>query len=95
MTGAEHYIKAEEALNTAGEIADVINEAVKAGDLKRMSDISVATKVPAMALAIAQVHATLALAAATAYPAIHDHVGDESSDGRDWTNATAPKRVFS
>jgi hypothetical protein len=35
-------------------------------------------------LAAAQVHATLALAAATAYPAVRDYWGDEAEDGREW-----------
>lgn len=36
------------------------------------------------ALAAAQVHATLALAAATAYPAARDYYGDESHAMRAW-----------
>lgn len=33
----------------------------------------------------AAVHATLALAAAAAYPAVKDYVGDEAGDPRAWT----------
>lgn len=35
--------------------------------------------------AMAQVHATLALAAAAAYPAVKDYLGDEAVDPRAWT----------
>lgn len=42
-----------------------------------------------VALARAQVHATLALAAATAYPAVADWLGDENRSGSDWTAATS------
>ena len=45
----------------------------------------------ALTLAEAQVHATLALAAATAYPAIRDFRGDENnSTTRAWSAAVAP-----
>lgn len=38
----------------------------------------------------AQVHATLALAAATAYPAIYRYTGDETgSEARGWAQVTA------
>jgi len=41
-------------------------------------------------LAAAQVHATLALAAATAYPAIREHLGDENNiTARAWAAAAA------
>lgn len=40
-------------------------------------------------LGAAQVHATLALAAATAYPAIRDWLGDEARDGADWSEAAS------
>ena len=33
----------------------------------------------------AQAHATLALAAATAYPAIRDYLGSDDQSGRQWT----------
>lgn len=41
-----------------------------------------------LTLKAAQVHATLALAAATAYPAVLDYHGHEGADARDWTEAT-------
>ena len=42
-------------------------------------------------LAQAQVHATLALTAATAYPAIRDYWGDEDTVvSREWVMAVAP-----
>lgn len=41
-------------------------------------------------LAAAQVHATLALAAATAYPAIQDYWGaDDANAGRDWAGVAS------
>ena len=41
-------------------------------------------------LAAAQVHATLALAAATAYPAVRDYWGDEDLDTpREWAGVAA------
>lgn len=40
-------------------------------------------------IAEAQVHATLALAAATAYGAVRDYYGDEGHDSREWASATA------
>lgn len=40
-------------------------------------------------IAQAQVHATLALAAATAYPAVRDWMGDEARDGRGWSEVTS------
>ena len=44
----------------------------------------------ALTLAEAQVHATLALAAATAYPAIWEHLGDENNiTARAWAAAAA------
>lgn len=50
----------------------------------------------ALIVATAQVHATLALAAATAYPAIVAYTGDEyGHEGRGWANVTAPKPVRS
>lgn len=35
-------------------------------------------------VALAQVHATLAQAAATAYPAVRDYYGDETTATRSW-----------
>lgn len=40
-------------------------------------------------VAAAQVHATLALAAATAWPAVSDWLGDENRSGSDWTQVTS------
>lgn len=40
-------------------------------------------------LRAAQAHATLALAAATAYPAIKDWIGDEATDGSGWDRVTS------
>lgn len=37
----------------------------------------------------AKVHATLALAAASAYPALKDYYGDEAHEDRAWAQVTA------
>lgn len=44
---------------------------------------------PYEAFALAQVHATLALAAATAYPAVKDYYGDEGRESRGWALVTS------
>lgn len=40
-------------------------------------------------LAAAQIHATLALAAATAYPAVRDYYGDDTDASRKWAGVAA------
>jgi hypothetical protein len=40
-------------------------------------------------VAEAQVHATLALVAATARPAVQEWIGDELRDGADWARVTS------
>lgn len=45
--------------------------------------------VQAQLVATAQVHATLALAAAAAWPAVVAWTGDESADGHGWSGVTA------
>lgn len=72
--GAQHYRLAEQLLAAARD---------HSGPVLTYQD-------EALQIAEAQVHATLALAAATAYPAIRDYCGDEASDGGYWTRVTSP-----
>jgi len=75
MNGPEHYRKAESLVAGARKFAEEHTDAVD--------------KVRAT-LACAQVHATLALAAATAYPAVVTYTGDErGEESRGWAQVTA------
>lgn len=80
MTGPEHYREAERLL------ASYNRPVVLKWSDKQVAD---AAKIN---LAEAQVHATLALAAATAHPAIEGYVGS-NDDARAWTNVTAPSNA--
>ena len=62
--------------------AESILASIEAG--KFTTDASVAN-----AAACAQVEATLALAAATAYPAVCDYLGGEDTSCREWTQVTS------
>ena len=73
MTGPEHYAEAERLLTAVGESPDQWGEAA---EYCRQQ------------LAAAQVHATLALAAATAAPAIREYWGEDDS-GRAWARVTS------
>ena len=73
MTGPDHFRDAEYLLNK-----------LPAEDDRRNPDTGLTRS---ETLAAAQVHATLALAAATAYPAVKDYCGDEARDPREWTAA--------
>jgi hypothetical protein len=75
MKGAEHYQEAERLLRIAVEHRDT-------GDRRDH-------QLAAQFTAEAQVHATLALAAATARPAVKEWIGDELRDGADWTRVTS------
>ena len=81
MTGPDHYREAEKILT---QVVPALDKAERHGvDLESLSaGVSIS-------LAMAQVHATLALAAATAYPAIRDYCGDEASEPREWAGATS------
>lgn len=69
MNGPEHYRDAEYLLNKMP-----------------VEGVSPDTGLDrAETLAAAQVHATLALAAATAWPAVHDWLGEEDRSGHGWT----------
>lgn len=80
MTGPEHYREAERLLaEGAGVVAEI--RAAKGDETRRD-----ALGKQAMGIwAQAQVHATLALAAATAYQAARDYSGDEDGSlSRGW-----------
>ncbi len=65
MSGLDHYRMSECILT---EVAQTDDQYGEAAEYCRQQ------------LAAAQVHATLALAAATAYPAVRDYWGDEDLD---------------
>ena len=75
MTGPEHYREAERLLQPIA--------------VDGPPGAWVVEPSGTAAIAMAQVHATLALAAATAYPAVKDYFGDEATDSREWTAATS------
>ena len=74
MNGPAHYREAERLLEQA--------EIDARDPMRKYAE-------DANVIAAAQVHATLALAAATAYPAIRDYCGDEATEPRDWAGATS------
>lgn len=82
MTGPEHYLEAE-------RLVAETEAAIREGAAKGAVHLDAALEVSPSALAAAQVHATLALAAATAYAAVKDYCGDESRDPREWSAVTS------
>jgi hypothetical protein len=74
MTGPEHFREAERLVDNA-----VHHTTEHPGDM-RIAEVCAAT---------AQVHATLALAAATALPAAQRYLGGEGGDDREWARVTA------
>lgn len=77
MTGPEHYRQAERTLFLADDLARPQSREAE----------TVFNAARSALLAEAQVHATLALAAATAYPAVRDYIGDESGPStREWAS---------
>jgi predicted HicB family RNase H-like nuclease len=73
-SGPEHYREAERLLEQAEvDARDPMRKYAEDGNV----------------IAAAQVHATLALAAATARPAVKEWIGDELHDGSDWTRVTS------
>ena len=75
MTGPQHYRESERLLSEVDTARDQYGDAAKYCRQQ---------------LAAAQVHATLALAAATAYPAVRDYWGDEdTATPRGWAYAVA------
>ncbi len=75
MTGPEHYKAAERLVAHSQSHTDQGNGADD--------------KIAELAAAQAQVHATLALAAAAAIPAVKDWLGDEDRSGLGWTEVTS------
>ena len=73
MSGPQHYRESEQLLGTARRITD---------------DTARDTILRADLIACAQVHAMLALAAATAYQAEKDYCGGEA-DSRSWVQVTS------
>lgn len=93
MTGPEHYTEAERLLTAAAEGARATGRTM-ADTGKSLADRRADTATGAQAVGLlvsqAQAHATLALAAATAYPAIKDYTGDElGAESRGWAAVTA------
>ena len=75
MTGPEHYLEAERLLGAVEKTPDAWGDAAEYARQE---------------LAAAQVHATLALAAATAYPAVRDHwAANDSGTPRDWAEVAS------
>jgi hypothetical protein len=107
VTGPEHYAEAERLLELA-RVSYVVTlpDTTSAQDVDRIkatladrgldealiASESIRIDVTPMLLA-AQVHATLALSAATAAPLVRGWYGTENlSDVREWVTATAPRR---
>lgn len=81
MNGAEHYAEAERLLSKLSKPEDMAGLAsFKVGD---------ATTAMQLVAAVAQVHATLSLAAATALATTHTYVGD-SQEVTDWGHIVQP-----
>ena len=74
MTGPDNYVEAERLLADVERTPDQYGEAA---EYCRQQ------------LAAAQVHATLALAAATAYPAVRDHVGSSHDTPGEWAEVAS------
>lgn len=76
MTGPEHYREAERLLEAAkADWRDASSDHVAA---------ALAESRVLVALTAAQVHAKLALAAATAIPAVVAYYGDDQNTTREW-----------
>ena len=73
MTGAEHYRESERLLEQA--------EIDSRDPMRKYAE-------DANVIAAAQVHATLALTAATAYPAVVAYTGGEGDDALQWSRVT-------
>lgn len=81
MTGPEHYREAEQILTEIKGLFEFdIQKATK-------SDVAALHQSLRSTLALAQVHATLALAAATAYPAHQDN-GTQYEVAVNWAEVT-------
>ena len=74
MSGPGHYREAERILTEVDRVRD------RSGDVGGYCQLQ---------LAVAQVHATLALAAATAYPAVRDYYGEDGDTDRGWAGVAS------
>ena len=74
MTGPGHYREAERILTEVDRVRD------RSGDVGGYCQLQ---------LAAAQVHATLALAAATAYSAVRDHLGSSHGTPGEWAEVAS------
>lgn len=68
MNGPEHYVEAERLMSQAHDMEDQADSDLDPIGVQRRVDFIMDR---------AQVHATLALTAATAYAAVKDYTGDE------------------
>jgi hypothetical protein len=85
MTGPDHYCEAERLLAAAFQRHSEID-----GRLATYEQAMGDRAAIASAIALAQAHATLALTAATAYPAIVAYVGKSDEDeSRHWAEVTS------
>lgn len=89
MNGPQHYTEAERLLGSASEMRKFVGDSAESGSIMTMATVAVMGDVVTSILSQAQVHATLALTAATAYAAIEDYLGDEATDGREWAKAVS------
>jgi hypothetical protein len=88
MNGPAHYREAER-LADSYKLAHADVEAMPTETVAQRDARFAAGQDARALLAKASVHATLALAAAAAYPAVRDWLGDEARDGCDWTGAVS------
>jgi hypothetical protein len=96
VNGPGHYAEAERLMACAMQgAADLVAEAEKQpGDIDML--LSSGQRNIANFIGLANVHATLALAAATAQSTIDRLIGDDNlDDARAWADATAPSAVSS
>jgi hypothetical protein len=83
VNGPEHYAEAERLANIAeAEILAYAKTNVSANERHHVIQARWAQQQ-------AQVHATLALAAASADAAVQRYIGDENTTDREWTQAIA------
>ena len=76
MTGPGHYRESERLLASTQD----------SGGEVASDDVTLAIS---NTLAAAQVHATLALAAATAYPAVREYWGGDTGTAREWSEVAS------
>lgn len=86
MTGPEHYVEAEKHASLVAELMDKLNEANERGITLPAGISDQARQAAMLALERGQLHATLALAAATAMAANTPGGQMEARDFRAWDN---------